>query len=318
MKASKLVSWLIVIGLVALFPLTIGRISPYYIGILVFAGIYVILAVGLDLLMGYTGQISVGHAAFFAIGAYASAILTTKYGYPPTVAMVLGVFLSGVTAWAIGRPLLSLKEYYLAMATLAFNEIVVTLITGLDWITGGGSGLRDIPAFSLMGVSLESPTHYYYFVWIIVLLCIASSLAIVRSPFGQTLTAIHSDEQAARHFGVNAAKYKTKVFVLASIFASIAGSLFSHYMGFVAPDDFSILTSINIVVMLFLGGVGTILGPAIGAVFLKLLPEVTYSFHDYELLVDGLILVIILVFFPRGLYGMMCDVKSKFFGDGPA
>jgi branched-chain amino acid transport system permease protein len=200
------------------------------------------------------------------------------------------------------------------MATLAFNEIVVTLITGLDWFTGGGTGLRDIPTFSIFGVSLANPIHYYYFVWIIVFIIVASAVAVVKSPFGQTLTAIHSDEEAARHFGVDTAKYKTHVFVLSGVYASVAGSLFAHYMGFIAPNDFGILSSINILVMLFLGGAGTIVGPAFGAVFLKLLPEVTYSFHDYELLLDGLILIVILVFFPRGLYGIFSNVKSTLLG----
>jgi branched-chain amino acid transport system permease protein len=311
MKILNRFWWVLAALFVALYPFTLGGRSPYMSGILIFVGIYIMLAVGLDLLMGYTGQISVGHAAFFAVGAYTSGILTARYGVSPLLAMFIGMFLSGVLAWATGRPVLALKEYYLAMATLAFNEIVFTLIVGFEGFTGGASGLRDIPPFSLFGFALDDHIHYYYFVWAIVFIVIASSIAVVRSPFGRTLVAIHSDEAASRHFGVNSPKYKTRIFVLAGVYASIAGSLYAHYMGFIAPDDFGVMTSINILVMLFLGGIGTIYGAVLGAAFLKILPEVTYQFQDYELLINGLILIIVLVFMPRGLYGIFITVRDK-------
>jgi branched-chain amino acid transport system permease protein len=311
MRALHRFGWLAAVLFIALYPVTLGGMSPYKSGILIFVGIYVILAVSLDLLMGYAGQISVGHAAYFAIGAYVSGILTVKAGIPPLPALLAGTLLSGGVAWASGRPVLALKEYYLAMATLALNEIVVTLIIGLQGLTGGASGLRDIPSFSLFGFGFDNPIHYYYLVWSVVLLVVAASLAVIRSPFGRTLIAIHSDETAAATFGIDCARYKVRVYVLSAVFASLAGSLFAHYMGFVAPDDFGVLTSINILVMLFLGGTGTIFGPILGASFLKLLPELTYSFQDYELLVNGLILIVVLVFMPRGLYGLWISLRDK-------
>jgi branched-chain amino acid transport system permease protein len=306
--------WLPVLLFIALYPVTLGGMSPYRCGILVFAGIYVILAVSLDLLMGYAGQISVGHAAFFAIGAYVSGILTARYGISPDIALIAGICLSAAVAWAMGKPVLALKEYYLAMATLALNEIVVTLITGLQGLTGGASGLRDIPAFSILGLSLENHVRFYYFVWLLVVVVIAMCITLVRSPFGRTLIAVHSDETAAKTFGIDCARYKTRVYVLSAGIASLAGSLFAHYMSFIAPDDFGVLTSINLLVMLFLGGVGTIFGPVLGAVFLKLLPEITYQFHDYEMVINGIILIIVLLFMPKGLYGMVKAVKDRFTG----
>lgn len=303
--------WILVLLFIALYPLTLGGMSPYKSGILVFVGIYIILAVSLDLLMGFAGQISVGHAAFFAIGAYVSGILTARYGVTPLLAMIGGMGLSASVAWATGRPVLALKEYYLAMATLALNEIVVTLIVGLQGFTGGASGLRDIPSFSLFGLSLENHIHYYYFVWAIVIAVVVSSLAVVRSPFGRTLMAVHSDETAAKTFGVDCASYKLRIYVLSAIYASIAGSLFAHYMGFLAPDDFGVLTSVNLLVMLYLGGVGTIFGPALGAIFLKLLPEATYQLQDYEMLINGVILIIVLVFVPKGLYGLITGIWGR-------
>ena len=313
MNALRRFGWLAAVLFIALYPVTLGGMSPYKSGILIFVGIYVILAVSLDLLMGFAGQISVGHAAYFAIGAYVSGILTVKAGVPPLPALLAGLLLSAGVAWASGRPVLALKEYYLAMATLALNEIVVTLIIGFQGLTGGASGLRDIPSFSLFGFGFDNPIHYYYLVWSAVLLVVVASLAVVRSPFGRTLIAIHSDETAAATFGIDCARYKVRVYVLSAVFASLAGSLFAHYMGFVAPDDFGVLTSINILVMLFLGGTGTIFGPILGASFLKLLPELTYSFQDYELLVNGLILIVVLVFMPRGLYGLWTSFRDKVF-----
>ncbi len=305
--------WIILLLFIALYPPTLGGMSAYKSGILIFVGIYIILAVSLDLLMGFAGQISVGHAAFFAIGAYVSGILTAKYGASPVLALIAGMALSGAVAWAVGRPVLALKEYYLAMATLALNEIIVTLIIGLQWLTGGASGLRDVPAFSVPGFSFDNHVHYYYFVWAMVLLVVASSLAVARSPFGRTLIAIHSDETAAKTFGIDCAKYKVRAYVLSACYASLAGSLFAHYMGFLAPDDFGVMTSINILVMLYLGGIGTIYGPALGAVFLKLLPEVTYQFQDYELLMNGIILIMVLVFMPKGLFGIFSGIKDRVF-----
>lgn len=316
MKALSRFWWIIVLACIALYPPTLGGMSAYKSGILIFVGIYIILAVSLDLLIGFAGQISVGHAAFFAIGAYVSGILTATYGASPLMALIAGMALSGAVAWGVGRPVLALKEYYLAMATLALNEIVVTLIIGLQWLTGGASGLRDVPAFSVPGFAFDNHIHYYYFVWAIVVLVVASTLAVTRSPFGRTLIAIHSDETAAKTFGIDCAGYKLRVYVLSALYASLAGSLFAHYMGFLAPDDFGVMTSINILVMLYLGGIGTIYGPLLGAVFLKVLPEVTYQFQDYELLMNGIILIIVLVFMPKGLFGILAGIKDRLFARG--
>lgn len=302
--------WILPAAFLAAFPVMAGDTSAFYCGVLTIVGIYVILVVGLDLLMGYAGQLSVGHAAFFALGAYSSAILTTKCGFSPLAALLAGLVVSGSVAWLLGRPLLGLKEYYLAMATLAFNVIVVTLITGLEKFTGGGMGLGGIPDFRLWGLSLSDPVHYYYFVMIVVFLVIAAGLAVVRSPFGKILLAVHSDEEAAGHFAINCASYKTRIFVFAAVLASLAGSLFAHHLRFIAPTDFSIMTSISLIVMTFLGGIGTIIGPALGAAFLKLLPEITYYFHDYEILFEGVILIVILIFLPKGFYGLFINLKN--------
>jgi branched-chain amino acid transport system permease protein len=313
-KVRRNLWWLVLLLLIALFPVTLGRISPYYNTVLILVGIYVILAVSLDLLIGFAGQISVGHAAFFALGAYTSGILTSKHSISPPFALLTGLFVSGFVAWGIGRAVLRLKGYYLAMATLGLNAVVVKLITGFASVTGGASGLLNIPPFQLLGLTFQDHTYYYYFVWTIVILVILLCLGLAKSPFGNALIAIHSDEEAASTLGIDCPKYKLHVFVISSILAGVAGSLFAHFMGFIAPDDFDIFTSILVLVMLFLGGVGTIYGAVLGAAFLKLLPEVTYRFQTYELFFHGLILILVLIFMPRGLLGILTDVKNRLVG----
>ena len=315
MKIRSNIGLLVLLLFIALFPVTLGRISPYYNTVLILVGIYVILAVSLDLLIGFAGQISVGHAAFYAIGAYTSGILTAKHGVSPFIALICGLFVSGFVAWGIGRAVLRLKGYYLAMATLGLNAVIVKLITCLASITGGASGLLNIPPFRILGLTFQDHAYYYYCVWGAVIVVIFCCLALAKSPFGTTLIAIHSDEEAASTMGIDCTKYKLHVFVISSMLAGVAGSLFAHFMGFIAPDDFDIFTSILILVMLFLGGVGTIYGAALGAAFLKLLPEVTYRFQNFELFFYGLILILVLIFMPKGLLGILIHIKDRLFGN---
>ncbi|MEM2291936.1 MAG: branched-chain amino acid ABC transporter permease [Nitrososphaerota archaeon] len=285
--------------------------SAYILRIFTFCGVYVILAVGLDLLMGYSGQISVGHASFFAVGAYISAICVTKYGMSPIVGTILGMVLSGILAYVIGRPVLALREYYLAMATLALNEIIINLIIGFESITGGASGIRDIPPYGIFGFSFSTPISQYFLIWGVTLFVIRIVLWIVNSPLCRILLAIHSDEIAAQASGIDPRTYKTRIFVIVNVFAALAGSLYAHSLGYIAPDDFSVATSVNILVMLYLGGLRTVWGALIGAIFLKLLAEITYYFRDYELLINGAILVSILLFLPEGLVGVINKLKSR-------
>jgi branched-chain amino acid transport system permease protein len=307
---KKSLPWLAAACLVFLFPLVTGEQSDYYVTVLAFVGIYIILAASLDLLVGYLGQISVGHAAFFALGAYSSGILTTKASLGPAPAMIIGLLITGLIAWSLGKAVLALKGYYLAMATFALNVIIYTLIVGLQPLTGGATGLRDIPSFSIPGFTFESAASYFYLIYAVVFLVLIICVAVVKSPLGRTITAIHADEVAAASVGVDCAKHKISIFTVSGMCAALAGSLYAHSMGFISPDDFNVSTSVYILVMVFLGGTGTIFGPAIGAIFLKILPEVTHAFHDYELLINGVILISVLVFMPHGLLGAFSMVRK--------
>jgi branched-chain amino acid transport system permease protein len=279
-------------------------LQNYVSGVLIFVGIYVLLAVSLGMLVGFAGQISLGHAAFFGIGAYTSGILTSQYGWPAVPAMLVGAVLAGLVAAVVGRAVLNLKGYYLAMATLGLGAVVNALLIGGDQITGGASGLRDIPPFDLFGIVFEKRLHYYYLVWAIVLAVVALCHAIAASPYGRALFALHEDERIAAALAVDSARYKREIFILASMIAAVAGSLLAHHMQFIAPADFDLFTSIHVLVMVFLGGAATVIGPVVGAIFLKLLPEVTAHLHDYELLINGAILVIVVAFVPQGLSGL--------------
>jgi branched-chain amino acid transport system permease protein len=297
--------------IIALVPLIVVPIYPYALKVLIPIGIYIILAISLDLLMGYAGQISLGHAGFFALGAYASGISTAKFGFAPFWGLMSSITLTALVALLLGLAVLRLKGYYLIIATLSFGIIVTGLITSLQDLTGGGTGLSGIPEFGLFGLSFDNGTKYFYLVWFFVLLTTLMSYGLVRSRVGRAIAAIHTDELAASCMAINPTRYKVQIFIFSAVLAGLAGTLYAHYLKFLAPDDFNLFVSIDIIVMVFVGGVGTIFGPILGAAFIKLLPEILYKLKDYELLIYGLILILILVFIPGGIFGILKYIRSK-------
>jgi branched-chain amino acid transport system permease protein len=285
--------------LLALVPLVVS--SRYYLNLLIFIGIYALLTVGLNLLMGYAGQISLGHAAFYGIGAYTSGILTTTYHLSPWPAMAAAVLLATVVALLVGVPTLKLTGYYLAMATLGFGIIVNICLRELTWLTGGPSGLVGIPPLSFGGLRFDEPRYAYYLVWGVTLGAIALSLNIVDSRVGRALRAIHGSETAARASGVDTARLKIRVFVVSAIYASLAGSLYAHFVTFISPSSFGFMFSIKLVTMVVVGGMASIWGAIFGAATLTVLPELLAVFHDYDILIFGLILMVVMIFLPQGL-----------------
>jgi branched-chain amino acid transport system permease protein len=283
-----------------------------YPDIMVFAGIYCLITIGLCLLMGYAGQISLGHAAFFGVGAYVSGILTTRYGLNPWLCMVTGAALAALVAVAVGAPSLRLKGYYLAMATLAFGIIVnIVFREEIEW-TGGPDGLIGIPGLSLFGFPLDSITRYYYLVWATVLLAFLFTINLIQSPSGRALRAIHAGEEAAGAMGVNVANYKILVFVYSAVLASIAGSLYAHYMNFINPAAFDLFFSIKLIIMITLGGMQTVWGALVGAVAIAFLSlEWLHLFQEYEMVVYGAILLLAVVFLPNGLAGLPAALMEK-------
>jgi len=290
---------LFVFLIIAIFPWLVGG-NEYFISILIFLGINGIITMGLSLLMGYAGQISLGHAGFFGLGAYSSGILTTQYSIHPLAAFLAGIFLSAIIAFLVGKPTLRLKGHYMAVATLGFGEILFIVFNELSPLTGGPSGLSGIPILTFMGYSLEG-ARYLYLVWGFVILLLLFSLNVINSRVGRALRAVHGSEIAANAMGVDASRYKVQVFVLSAVYASIAGSLYAHFVTFISPSSFSLMFSILLLMMVVVGGAETIWGALLGAMVLTLLPEYLRGLEDFEVLAYGGILMVVLLFMPQGI-----------------
>jgi len=276
--------------------------SDYYLSIMIFIGINAIIVMGLSLLMGYAGQISLGHAAFFGIGAYCSGVLTVKLGFSIFTAFFCGIFLSTIMAMAIAIPTLKLKGHYLAVATLGFGEIIYVIFNELLEITGGPSGLSGIPSIHFFGYSFKGGWRYFYLVWTVAILLLIFSLNIIHSRIGRALRAVHGSEVAAQAMGVNVSQFKIQVFVLSAIYASVAGTLYAHFVTFISPSTFSLFVSILLLMMGVIGGGGSIWGALLGAGILTVLPESLRAFRDFDILVYGIILMTILLFMPEGIF----------------
>ncbi|AJE03339.1 branched-chain amino acid ABC transporter permease [Geobacter pickeringii] len=273
----------------------------YLLNVFVFVGIHTLLAVALNLLLGYAGQISLGQAAFFGLGAYASGILTATYGQNPWVSMVAVAAAVGLLAFLIGFPILKLKGHYLAMATLGFGIIVYIALNEAVDLTGGPSGLSGIPNLALGGLTFDNDLKNYYLVWGVTLATILLSLNLVNSRVGRGLRAIHDSEVAARVMGVHVRLLKVQIFALSAVISSLAGSLYAHTMTFVSPASFGFNFSVELVTMVIIGGLGSIYGSFLGAALLTLLPEMLRAFQDYDIIVYGLLLIIMTMFMPGGL-----------------
>lgn len=312
---NTLIFILVLIALV-LFP--IFTPNKYYISVMVIVGFNILIVIGLGMLLGYAGQISLGHAAFYGLGAYTSGVLCTKYHFNSWLAILSGLILTGAVAYIIGVPSLKLKGHYLAMATLGFGEIVFIVFNELSILTGGPSGMTNIPRLSLFGFPLNTDLSFYFFTWTIVLVVIIFTINIVNSRVGRALLSIHGSENAALAVGINVSKYKVQIFILSAIFASLAGSLYAHFVTFISPSSFGFMQSIIFVTMVVIGGMTDIWGACLGAFILTILPEYLHVFHDYEILIFGITLMIIMILMPKGLFeGSKVGfkwIKKKIFG----
>lgn len=309
MKRKDLYALLGVVLAILLFSWLAGG-KEYYLSLLVFVGINSLMTMGLSMLMGYAGQISLGHAAFFGIGAYSSGILTTKYFFHPVAAFMIGIFLSALIAFLVGKPTLRLKGHYMAVATLGFGEILFIVFNELSSLTGGPSGLSGIPPLMIFGHPLEGAT-YLYLVWAFVILLLLFSLNVINSRVGRALRALHGSELAATAMGVDASRFKVQVFVLSALYASTAGSLYAHFITFISPSSFSFMFSILLLMMVVVGGAGTIWGALLGTLLLTLLPEYLRGLEDFEVFVYGAILMVVLLFMPQGILEGMRKMLEK-------
>ncbi len=280
--------------------------------VMVLAGIYSCAVIGLNLLVGYAGQVSLGHAAFMGIGAYSVAILCTTYTWFPTwLGVIVGIVLSGIVGWLVGIPVLRLKGHYLALATLGFGEIAFIIFRQWTSLTKGTVGITSVPPLSIFGFQFNTDIKQYYLVWILVLLLLLFTINIIRSRVGRSLRALHSSEVAADAMGINTARAKTQVFVLSAMFTGLAGGLFAMRQLYVSPDSFTLNLSVLLLTMVVIGGMGNVYGGIVGAIVLTFLPEVIQAlpsfekFNNYNLVLYGVLLIVFMIFWPRGIaYGI--------------
>lgn len=274
--------------------------NSFYMDLAIRTGINAIIVLGLNLLIGFAGQISMGHAGFIGIGAFASAILPTHFGWHPLAAMIAGCAAAGALAALLARPIFRLRGHYLAMATLGLGIIVNIVLRNEVRFTGGPDGM-PVPSFGLFGVDIDSDRSWYWIVSALLVVSVWASLNIINSPFGRALRALHGSEMAAQVVGVNVVRYKVAIFVMSAVFASIMGSITAHYVGFVSPGIADFGHSIELITMVVVGGMASVAGSVVGAVLLTALPQVLATFEGWETIAFGAILILCMIFMPRGL-----------------
>lgn len=309
LKDKNKLAWLLVTLGALLLPVVSGK--GFYLNTMNFIALYGMVAVGLCLLVGYGGQLSISHSAFFAIGAYATAIFCLRYHLPPLVSILLSQVLSACLSLGIGWVVLRLKGHYLAIATLSFTIIVEVLIKEMAWLTGGLQGLSSIPSISIGEFSIDSDYRFYFLVWPLTMLLLLFSLNLVDSRMGRIFRAIKENEDIARQFGADVKVYKIKLFIASSVFASIAGSLYAHFVTFISPVTGSIMFAIDIIMVLAFGGFTLLWGAMIGVASLTFLNEYLTVFADYKRAIYGFALVVIILFFPNGLLWGLRDFGNR-------
>jgi branched-chain amino acid transport system permease protein len=302
-------AWLAVTAGVLILPVALGK--GYYLNVMNFVGIYTIVAVGLCLLVGYGGQLSISHSAFFAIGAYCSGVLCVRLHLHPLLTIAISQVLSALAALGIGAVVLRLKGHYLAIATLSFTIIVETLIKEMTKVTGGLNGLSGIPAIAVRNFVIDSDWRFYFVVWPVAVVLLLFALNLVDSRMGRVFRAIREGEDIVRLFGADVRKYKIKLFVLSSVYASLAGSLYAHFVTFISPDAGSIMFAIEMILIIALGGYTLVWGAVIGVFALTLLNEYLAIFAEFKRVIYGAVLILIIMFFPNGLFqGLKDSVKG--------
>ncbi|MBS1158544.1 MAG: amino acid/amide transporter rane protein 2, family [Proteobacteria bacterium] len=298
MKKNVFFGLYLIIGLLLVLPFVLP--NSFYLDLVIRMAINAVIVLGLNLLIGFAGQISLGHAGFLGIGAYASAVLPTHFGWHPLLAMGAGAAVTGLLAALVARPIFKLKGHYLAMATLGLGIIInIALRNEAQW-TGGPDGM-PVPAMGLFGFELSSDKHWYWAVALLLSVSVWASLNLIDSPFGRALRALHGSEVAAQVVGVDVVRYKVAIFVLSAVFASLMGSVTAHYGGFVTPNLADFFHSIELVTMVVIGGMASVYGSVIGAVLLTAMPQALATFEGWETVAFGSILMLSMIFMPKGL-----------------
>ena len=302
------ITFIVSVAVIALLPFVLGTGT---LSSLVIVGVVFIAVMGLDVLMGFAGQISLGHAAFLAIGGYVAAIASAKYNVPPLLGLVMGLIASLICAAGLSFVTVRLRGHYMALATLAFGLLVDSLTIGLSDLTGGPSGLTGIPHFSIGSFVFADQRSNYYLVWGVAIGIFLLLANILRSDFGRSLRAIRTDQTAALALGIDVPRYKFYAFLISAACASIAGGLYAYYFQFFSPEMVSTPRSFEFVTMLVIGGEATLAGPIFGVLLIVLLPTVIQPLANAKTLFSGLILVGGLLYMPAGILGAITSLVVR-------
>lgn len=308
MKKNAYLGLFVVILILAVLPKFLP--NNFYLDLAIRMCINAVIVLGLNLLIGFAGQISLGHAGFIGIGAYASAILPTHFGWHPVLAMAAAALLTAFNAAIVAKPIFKLKGHYLAMATLGLGIIINIIVRNEASLTGGPDGM-PVPALSIGQFEFDSEKQWYWLFAVLLVFSTWASLNLIDSPFGRALRALHGSEIAAQVAGVNIIRYKVSIFVISAVFASIMGSLTAHYVGFVTPNIADFFHSIELVTMVVIGGMASIYGSLLGAVLLTALPQALSSFEGWETVIFGCVLMGCMIFMPRGLVPTLANRFNK-------
>ena len=297
----------LLLGALGIFALVLPFLlasEPYILRTSVMVLLYIVLALSLNIVLGQAGQLSLGHAAFYALGAYTMAILTVSFKVNFWVALVAGGVVAGIFGFILGIPTLRLKGDYLAIVTVGFGEILRLILINWGSFTRGPAGIPGIPSPSLFGMVIRTNTGYYYIILVMVILTIIISKRLEDSRLGRGLAAVKDDEIAAESMGVNPANMKILAFVLGAVIAGFAGGFFASFVHYVNPDNFTYMESVTILTMVVLGGVGSIPGVVIGAVVLAILPEALRDISTYRYAIYGILLAMMMIIRPQGMISL--------------
>jgi len=300
------------IPLTLILPLFIK--SSFFIHMLIMSFINAILAIGLNFILGFIGEKSLGHAAFYGLGAYTTAILSTKFNLSDWRSLLISLLVTAIGALIIGFPSLRLRGPYFSIVTLGFVLILQLFISNGGVLTGGPTGLPGVKRLEIYNpfnnnvIVLSTDISYYYLITISFWFCFLISILLVSSKIGRAWTAIRENLDLAESIGINSFKYKLIAFLTGAIMAGLAGSIYAHYFSFVSPKLFDTFVNINIVTMVIIGGEGTILGPVIGAFLITILPEILRFAEELRILIFGFILLITIIFAPKGIVGTITNI----------
>ena len=278
---------------------------------LVITGILFIGVLGLDVLMGYAGQVSLGQAGFMAVGGYTAAILAVTYGWAPLAGTAAGILLSVLCALVLSLATMRLRGVYLALATLSFGLLIDSLAVGMMGITGGPSGLVGVPSFSIGPLLFATPMSMYYLVVTLIVILVLLLRGGIRSGFGRALKAIRADQTAATALGIDVPRYKVAAFAISAALASLSGSLYAFFFHYLSPEMVNTSRSLEMIAMLVIGGEGTLVGSLVGVALLTLLPEIFQPFALYKRLAEGVLLVLAFQYLPAGIYGTLAAALSR-------